>query len=129
MFNLSSTKDSFGNCKPLPNSHCNFFPKHTHTDYLSHHLKIKKLPKGIFAHWFLNREKIHSENYNEVHKYLNRNNHLRKLINSRFGTTQPLKINTYVLIVNKATQIGISEKIRPKKIGPYKIVDTPKLVN
>ena len=57
MFNLSSTKDSFGNCKPSPNSPCNSFPKYTHTDQLCHHPQIKKLQKGSFAHWFLNREK------------------------------------------------------------------------
>ena len=35
-----------------------------------------------------------------------------------------MKINTYVLIVNKATQTGISKKIQPQKIGPYKIIDS-----
>ena len=62
--------------------------------------------------------KIHSEVYNEVHSYLNQYKHLRKLTNRRFGTAQPLRINTYVLIVNKTTQIGVSKKIKPQKIGP-----------
>ena len=97
MFNLSSTKDSLGNCKPRENSPCNSLPNHTHTDHLGHHPQIKKFQKGTFAHWFLNREKIHSEVYNEVHNYLNQNKHLRTFINRRFGTAQPLKINTYVL--------------------------------
>ena len=66
MFNLSSTTDSYGNCKPSPNSPCSSFPKHTQTDYLGHHPKIKKLQKWTFANWFLNREKIHSQYYNEV---------------------------------------------------------------
>ena len=57
---------------------------HTHTD---HQPQIKKLQKGTFAHWFVNREKIHSEVYNEVHNYLNRNRHLRTLRNRCFGTT------------------------------------------
>ena len=65
MFNLSSTTDSFGNCKPTENSPCNSLPKHTHTDHLGHHPQIKKLQKGTFVHWFLNREKIHSEVFNE----------------------------------------------------------------
>ena len=125
MFNLSSTTDSFGNCKASPNSPCNSFPKHTHT---GHHPQIKKLQKGTFPHWFLNREKIHSEVHNEVHNYLNQNKHLHTFINRRFGTAQPLKINTYVLIANKATIRNI-KKDTTKKIGPYKIIDTPKLVN
>ena len=37
-------------------------------------------------------------------------------------------VNTYVLIVNKATQLGISKKIQPQKVAPYKIIDTPTLV-
>ena len=94
MFSLSSTTGSLGNCKPTENSPCNSLPKHTHTDHLGHHPQIKKLQKGTFAHWFLNREKIHSEIYNELHNYLNQNKHLRTLINRRFGTAELLKINT-----------------------------------
>ena len=111
MFNLSSTTDSLGNCKATENSSCSSLPNHTHTDHLGHHPPIKKLQKGTFAHWFLNREKIHSEFYNEIHNYLNQNKHLRTFINRRFGTAQPLKINTYVLLVNKITQIGVSKNV------------------
>ena len=103
MFNLSSTTDSFGNCKPSEHSLSNYLPKHTHTDPLGHHPQIKNLQKGTFANWFLYREKIHSEFHNVVHNYLNQNKHLRALINRRFGTAQPLKLNTYVLVVIKAT--------------------------
>ena len=74
MVNPSSTTDSFGYCKPSPNSPFNSFPKHTHTEHLGHHQQIKKLQKGTFAHWFLNREKLHSEFYNEVRNYLNQLN-------------------------------------------------------
>ena len=118
MFNVSSTTDSLGNCKPTEISPCNSLPNHTHTDHFGHHPQIKKKQKGTFAHWFLNREKIHSQVYNEVHNYLNQNKHLRNFINRRFGTAQSLKINTYVLVVNKTTQIGVSKKIQPQKIGP-----------
>ena len=55
IFNLSSTTDIFGNCKPTEHSPCNSLPKHTHTDHLGHHPQIKKLQKGTFAHCFLNR--------------------------------------------------------------------------
>ena len=87
MFNLSSTTDSLGNCKPAENSPCDSLPNRTHTDHLGHHPHIKKLQKGIFADWFLNREKIHSEVYNEVLNYLNQNKHLRTFINRHFGRT------------------------------------------
>ena len=69
MFTLSFITNSFGNCKPSPNSPCNSFPKHTHTGHLCHHPQIKKLQKGTIAHWSLKREKIQSEVYNEVHNY------------------------------------------------------------
>ena len=98
------------------------------TDQLRHHPQIEKLQKRTFAHCVLNREKIHSEVYNEVHNYLNQNKHLRTFINCRLGTAQPLKINIYVLIVNKTTQIGVPKKIQPQKNGTYKIIDTPTLV-
>ena len=97
-FNLSSTTDSFGNCKPSEHSPCNSFPKHTHTDHLGHRPQNKKFQKGTVAHWFLNRDKIHSEVYNEVHNYLNQSKHLRTFLNRRFGTAEPLKLNTYVLM-------------------------------
>ena len=112
--NLSSTTDSFGNCKASLNSPRNSLPKHTHTDHLGHHPQIKELQKGTFAHWFLNLDKIQLEVYNEVHNYLNQNKHLRTFINRRFGMAQPPKINFYVLVVNKATQIGKSKKIQPQ---------------
>ena len=128
MFNLTSATDNLGNCKPTENSPCYSLLNHTITDHLGHHAQIKKLQKEIFAHWFFNREKMHSEIYNEVHNYLNQNKHLRTFINRRFGTAQPLKINTYVIVVNKTTQIGVSKKIQPQKVGPYKIIDTPTLV-
>ena len=67
MINLSSTRDSLGNCKPTENSPSKSLPNHTHADQLGHHPQNKNLQKGTFAHWFLNREKIHSEVYNEVH--------------------------------------------------------------
>ena len=128
MFNLSSTTDSLGNCKPTENSPCTSLSSQTYTDHLGHQPQIKKLPKGTFAHWFLNGEKIHSEVYNVLQNYLNQNKYLRTFINRRFGTAQPLKINTYVIVVNKTTQIGLSKKIQPQKIGPYEIIDTPTLV-
>ena len=112
MFNLHSSTE---------NSPCNSLPNHTHTDHLRDHPQIKKLQKGTFAHWFLNREKIHSEVYNKVHNYLKQNKHLRRKINRRFGTVQPLKINTYVLVVNKVTQIGVSKKrFNHEKLNPTK---------
>ena len=71
MFNLSSTEDSIGICKPSLNSPCTSWPTHTHTDHLGYYPPIKKLQKGTFAHWFLSREKIHSEVYYEAPNYLN----------------------------------------------------------
>ena len=119
MFNLSSTTDGFGNCKPSPSHPVINSPNfHTLTISVIVH-KIKKLQKRTFAHWFLNREKIHLEIYNEVHNYLHHNKQIRTFINRRFGTTQTLKNITHVLIINKVTQIGISKKIQPQKIGPY----------
>ena len=128
MFNLSSTTDSLGNCKPTEKSPCNSLTNHTHTDHLGHHPQIKNLQKGTFAHWFLNREKMHSEVYNEVHNYFNQNKHIRAFINRRFRTAQPFKIRTYVSVVIKATQIGVLEKIQPQKVGPYRFIETSTLV-
>ena len=68
MFNLSSTTNSLGNCKPTEKLPCNSLPNHTHTDHLGLHPQIKKLQKGTVAHCFLNREKIHWEVYNQLHK-------------------------------------------------------------
>ena len=89
----SKTKET-QNFQPTENSPCNSLPNHAHTNHLGHHPQIKTLQKGTFAHWFLNRQKIHSEVYKEVHNYLNRNKHLRTFINRRFGRAQSLKINT-----------------------------------
>ena len=92
MFNLSSNKDSFGNCNLSLDSPCNSLPNHTHTDHLGHYSQIKKLQKGTFTHWFLNHEKIQSEVYNEFNIYLNQNKHFRTFIDRRFGTHNHLKL-------------------------------------
>ena len=92
LFNLSSTTDSLENCKATEDSPCFSLPQHTHTDHLGHHPPIKKRLKRTFAHWFLNREKLHLAVYNEVQYYLNQNKRLRTIVNRRFGTAQPLKI-------------------------------------
>ena len=63
---------------------------------------------------------MHSEVYYEVHNYLKQIKHLRAFINRRFGTTQPPKIITFVLVVNKATQIGISKKMQPHEMDLIK---------
>ena len=79
-FKLTSTTVGLRNCKPTENLPCNSLPNQTHTNHLGHHPQIKKLQKGTFAHWFLNREKTHSEILNELHIHLNQNKHLRILI-------------------------------------------------
>ena len=38
---------------------------------------------------------------------------------------QPLKINFYVLVVNKATQFGISKKINHNKLDLIKYLTSP----
>ena len=127
MFNLSSTTDSLGNCKTTENSPCKSLPNHTPTDHLGHHPQIIKLQKRTFAHWFLNREKIHSEVYKEVNIYLNQNKHLRTFIKRRSNgaATQ----NKCLCFSCKQNQTNWSiKKIQPQKIGPYQITDTPTLV-
>ena len=33
-----------------------------------------------------------------------------------------------MVVIKEATQIGVSKKIQPQKVGTYKIIDTPALV-
>ena len=80
------------------------------------------------SYWFLNREKTNSDVYNEVHTYLYQTKHPRTFINCRFVTAHPLNIHSYVLIVNKAPQVGVTKKIQPQKIGPCKILYKPTMV-
>ena len=119
MFNLSSTSDSFGNCKPTESSPCIFLSDHTHTDLLGHYPQMKKEQKGTFAHWFLNREKIHSEVYNGVHNYLNQNKHLSTFINRHFGTAHKI-IDTPTLVTYKLEDFSSKQVTRHRSnILPY----------
>ena len=61
MFNLSSTTKGFGNLNPTQRSPCQYFPKHTHADQIDQAPQTKRLQKVTFAHWFLYREKTHSD--------------------------------------------------------------------
>ena len=46
---------------------------------------------------------------------------VRLLINHRYGTTEPLKINSCVLIVTKTPKTKVSKKIQSQKVSYYKI--------
>ena len=46
-------------------------------------------------------------------------------INSRLKPATDLKIGTFYLIPNFATQKGISKKLQPLRKGPYQIIDKP----
>ena len=49
MFNLSSTTDSLGDCKPTANATCNLFPNHKHTDHLGHQQQIIDTERNLCA--------------------------------------------------------------------------------
>ena len=107
MFNLCSTFDNIRKSKLTQQSPC--LLKHTYTDHLCHQPQIKKIQKGTLAHWFFNRQKTHSVVYNIDYNNFDETKRQRSFVNRRFDTTQPLNITSYVLIPNKAPQVGVSK--------------------
>ena len=69
--NSSITIENSKDCKATQQYQCSSLPKQTHTYHYGHHSEIEKLQKILFAHWFITREKTHSDVYDELDNYLN----------------------------------------------------------
>ena len=78
LFNMSSIKDSLGNCNPSQTYPFLSFPNYTLTDNLGHHPQIKNL-QNIFL-----------DVYKEVLNYINR--HYTNLLKSPFWNDSTIKI-------------------------------------
>ena len=46
-------------------------------------------------------------------------------MNTRFRTTKPLQIRTFVLLTNQQQIDGVSKKLIPLRTGPYLIFEKP----
>ena len=110
---LGSTTDEIGNCNPSEKSACNTQPAHTHLENQFSHPKSAKLQKGIFAKWFLDKERHYNDTYQSITKIQQNRKKLTDELNLRFRTTKPLEKNTFVLVTNQQQVDGVSKNCYP----------------
>ena len=65
--------------------------------------KVAKLQKGLFAKWFLDKEKHYNDTYRTITKILQNRKKLTDEMNLRFRTAKPLEKNTFVLVTKSST--------------------------
>ena len=102
--------------------HCSQIPEHSHYDktvlnpffYRSH---SKPIPQ-----WFLAVETTILQIYSTVNENTLRKINSRAYITKTYHEGKPLPIGTFVLKRN-FTYVHFSDKLKPLRIGPYKIID------
>ena len=118
-FDLNLNKDTSKKCI---SRYCSQLPERSHYDKsdLNPFLN-KKLSKPI-PHWFLAVETAMLQIYSTVYENTLRKINSHAYITKTYHEGKPLPIGTIVLKRN-FTHVHFSDKLKPLRIGPYKIID------
>ena len=118
-FDLNLNRDT---CKTCISRYCSQLPDHSHYDKSDLNPFFYRTLSKPIPQWFLAVETAMLQIYSTVYE-----NTLRKIISHAYITKtyhegKPLPIGTFVLKRN-FTHVNFSDKLKPLRIGPYKIID------
>ena len=118
-FDLNLTRDTSKTCI---SRHCSQLPEHSHYDktYLNPFF-YKTLSKPI-PQWFLAVETAMLQIYSTVYENTLRKINSHAYITKTYHEGKPLPIGIFVLKRN-FTHVHFSDKLKPLRIGPYKIIN------
>ena len=118
-FDLNLKKDTSKTCI---SRNCSQLPEHSHYDKSDPNpIFYRTLSKPI-PHWFLAVETAMLQIYSTVYENTSRKINSHAYITKTYHEGKPLPIGTFVLKRN-FTHVQFSDKIKPLRIGPYKIID------
>ena len=118
-FDLNLNRDTSKTCI---SRYCSQLPEHSHYDKSDlNPFFIKTLSKPI-PQWFLAVETAMLQIYSTVYENTLRKINSHAYITKTYHEGKPLPIGTFVLKRN-FTHVHFSDKLKPLRIGPYKIID------
>ena len=126
-FDLNLNRNSSKTCI---SQYCSQLPEHSHYDKTDLNPFFYKTLSKRIPQWFLAVETAMLQIYSTVYSYtLKKLNSQAKKLNSQFSLLKPtMKVNHFVLAPSSLnailhTFIFLSDKLKPLRIGPYKILD------
>ena len=116
-FSLNISRDTFKNCTA---TYCESLSPHSHYSLQDLNPFFHSLIDKPISPWLLAAETAMLEIYSTVHRHIN---HKLKSQSSTFETThlKQLPLNTFVIHTN-FKPVNFSKKLKPLRIGPYKII-------
>ena len=118
-FDLNLTRDTSKTCI---SRYCSQLPEHSHYDKTDLNPFFYRTLSKPIPQWFLAVEtamlQIYSTAYENTLQKINSHAYITKT----YHEGKPLPIGTFVLKCN-FTQVHFSDKLKPLRIGPYKIID------
>ena len=118
-FDLTLNRDTSKTCI---SRYCSQLPAHSHYDKSDLNPFFYKTLSKPIPHWFLAVETAMLQIYSTVYENTLRKINSHAYITKTYHEGKPLPIGTFVLKRN-FTHVHFSDKLKPLRIGPYKILD------
>ena len=121
-FDLNLNRNTSKTCISRHVFHCSQLPQHSHYDKTDlNPFFFRTLSKPI-PQWFFAVETAMLQIYSTVYENILRKINSHTYITKTYHEGKPLPIGTFVLKRN-FTHVHFSDKLKPLRIGPYKILD------
>ena len=118
-FDLNLTRDTSKTCI---SRYCSQLPEHSHYDKTDLNPFFYRALSKPIPQWFLAVETAMLKIYSTVYENTLRKINSHAYIIKTYHEGKPLSIGTFVLKRN-FTHVHFSDKLKPLRIGPYKIID------
>ena len=118
-FDLNHTGDTYKTCI---SRYCSQLPDHSHYDKLDLNPFFYSTLSKPIPQWFLAVETSMLQIYSTVYESTLQKINSHAYITKTYHEGKPLPIGTFVLKRN-FTHVHFSDKLKPLRIGPYKIID------
>ena len=118
-FDLNLNRNSSKTCI---SQYCSQLPEHSHYDKTDLNPFLSKTLSKPIPQWFLAVETATLQIYSTVYYYTLRKLNSQAYITKTYHEGKPLPIGTFVLKRHFA-HVHYSDKLKPPRIGPYKILD------
>ena len=118
-FDLNLNRDTSKTCI---SRYCSQLPEHSHYDKSDLNPFFYKTLSKPIPHWFLAVETAMLQIYSTVYENTLRKINSHAYITKTYHEGKPLPIGIFVLKRN-FTHVHFSDKLKPLRIGPYKIID------
>ena len=118
-FDLNHTRDTLKTCI---SRYCAQLPEHSHFDKTDLNPFFYKTLSKPIPQWFLAVETAMLQIYSTVYENTLRKINSHAYITKTYHEGKPLPIGTFVLKRN-FTHVHFSDKLKPLRIGPYKIIN------